>query len=228
MPVAEIRVLAGLYAILDLPHPHGLTPIELAHAFVEGGAAWIQLRAKRADPDQRLAILRSIGPICSAARVPLVIDDDLAAAEAGVPGVVGVHLGQADLHELGPNPARRIADLRTAGLIVGISTHSLDHVEAALALQPAYLGFGPVFPTASKSNPEPVVGLAGLALACARADVPVVAIGGIGLEQVEQVANAGAAAIAVIGALIAETRDQTRERCTALATRLAMTSTSRS
>ncbi|MFV8751099.1 thiamine phosphate synthase [Nannocystaceae bacterium ST9] len=218
--------VAGLYAILDLPHPRGLTPIELATAFVEGGAGLIQLRAKRATHLERLATLRAIAAICHAGSVPLLVDDDLAAAEAGIPGVSGVHLGQTDLDELGPDPARRIERLREVGLHVGISTHALGQVDAALGLGPTYLGFGPVFSTTSKRDPDPVVGLEGLTQACARADVPVVAIGGIGPEQLESVMKAGAAAIAVIGALIADTPEQTRERCHALATRLAMTSAS--
>lgn len=215
--------ISGLYAILDLPHPRGLTAIELAKAFVEGGAAIIQLRAKRAEPEERLLILRTIAPICHSAGVPLFVDDDLAAAQIGMAGVVGVHLGQADLHELGSDPVLRIQQLHDAGILVGISTHNLEQVEAALALGPDYLGFGPVFSTASKVNADPVVGIDGLAQACARAEIPVVAIGGIGPERFESVVKAGAAAIAVIGALIADSGEQTRARCHALASRLATT-----
>jgi thiamine-phosphate pyrophosphorylase len=218
--------VAGLYAIVDLPHPHGLSASELAGAFVEGGATLIQLRAKRATSDERLQILRTIAPICLARDVPLVVDDDLAAARSGIPGVVGVHLGQGDLHQLGSDPASEIRRLHDVGIRVGISTHAPEQVEAALALGAAYLGFGPVFPTASKHDPDPVVGVDGLAYACARAEIPVVAIGGIGPDRFESVLKAGAAAIAVIGALIADTPERTRDRCHALATRLAMTSSS--
>lgn len=214
--------VAGLYAILDLPHPRGLSALELTHAFVEGGAGLLQLRAKHASASERLAILRTIAPICHAAAVPLVVNDDLAAAQAGLPGVVGVHLGQADLASLGRDPVARIQQLHDAGIRVGISTHALGQVEAALALGPDYLGFGPVFPTATKRDADPVVGLEELATACARAEIPVVAIGGIGPERFDSVLKAGAAAIAVIGALIADSREQTRERCHALATRMAM------
>lgn len=221
--------VAGLYAILDLPHPHGANPVELARAFVEGGASSIQLRAKRASHEDRLAILRAIAPLCQADGVSLWVNDDIAAAEAILAAdpsrllrvQLGVHLGQSDLAALGPAPALRIRRLREAGLGVGISTHTLDQVEAALALGPDYLGFGPVFATHTKRDAEPVVGLELLARACARADVPVVAIGGIGLDAFESVKKAGAAAIAVIGALIADTPEQTRARCHALASRLA-------
>ena len=218
--------VAGLYAILDLPHPRGLSPIALAHAFVDGGASLIQLRAKRASTPERVEILRAIAPICHVRAVPLVVDDDLAAAQIGIPGVSAVHLGQGDLHQLGSDPALRIRQLHDDGIRVGISTHGPEQVEAALALQPAYLGFGPIFATASKANPDPVVGVDALATTCARTEIPIVAIGGIVPERFESVLKAGAAAIAVIGALIADTPDQTRERCHALATRLAMTSAS--
>lgn len=219
-------IVAGLYAILDLPHPRALAADQLAGALLEGGASLIQLRAKHQTHAERLASLAAIGERCLAAGVPLIVDDDLRAAEAGIPGVVGVHLGQTDLHALGPDPARRIRDLHDRGIAVGISTHALDQLDAALALGPAYVGFGPVFATASKRDPDPVVGLATLALACARADVPVVAIGGIGLDRIAGVIEAGAAAIAMIGALVADTPEQTRERCLAVASRIAMTSAS--
>lgn len=216
----------GLYAILDLPHPHGLDARALVEAFALGGAALVQLRAKHHDHAQRRASLAAIAEVCREHDLPLIVDDDLRAAEAGIPGVRGVHLGQGDLHELGPDPARRIRELRERGIAVGLSTHSLAQLDAALALGPAYVGFGPVFATATKLDAEPVVGLEQLATACARTELPVVAIGGIGVECIPAVLEAGAAAIAMIGALVAATPEQTRERCLDVASRIAMTSAS--
>lgn len=213
----------GLYAILDVPHPHGLDARALVEAFALGGAALVQLRAKHHDHAQRLSTLSAIADVCCDHGLPLIVDDDLRAAEAGIPGVRGVHLGQGDLHELGPDPAGRILELRERGIAVGLSTHSLAQLDAALALGPAYVGFGPVYATGTKLDAEPVVGVERLAAACARADVPVVAIGGISLARIPAVCEAGAAAIAMIGGLVAATPEQTRERCRDVASRIAMT-----
>lgn len=209
--------IAGLYAILDLPHRAGLEPESVLDAMLEGGAAVIQLRSKQARLDP--ALVDALARRCVQSRVLLIINDDLELAEAGIPGVTGVHLGQGDLERLGrPRQARR-AMLRERGLCLGVSTHDLAQLRAALdELAPDYVGFGPVFSTATKPDHERVVGLDGLAEACALSTVPVVAIGGIELERVASVLDQGAGAVATIGALIADSADLVRERSFALST----------
>jgi thiamine-phosphate pyrophosphorylase len=210
--------LDGLYAILDLPHRGAVEPAIVVEAMILGGARVIQLRSKQAPLAP--ALVRELGERCEAAAVPLIINDELELAEAGIPGVAGVHLGQGDLSRLGQTRearrARREA-LRASGLVLGVSTHDLDQLRAAEEqLDPAYLGFGPVFATASKAKADPVVGVAGLERASALASRPVVAIGGIGLGEVPRVIGAGAAAVAVIGAVIDRHPETIRERCRAL------------
>lgn len=218
MPAGAEPSIAGLYAILDWPDPHGLAPTTLAEAMIAGGAQVLQLRAKQATQRELSELIASLGPICAAAEVPLIVNDALELAEARPPGLSGVHLGQGDLHRLGSDHEARRAALRAAGLTLGISTHDLDQLRITYAaLAPDYLGFGPVFPTASKANPDPTVGLAGLRSACAQSPIPVVAIGGIGVETAASVAAAGAAAVAAIGALRGSSPDAVRERCCALA-----------
>ncbi len=210
--------IAGIYVILDHPHPFGLELPALARALVESGARVLQLRAKHASTEERVAMLRTLVPIAAAASVPLLVNDDLAAARA-VPGVAGIHLGQGDLDQLGPDAPARLrmrASLREDNLLLGLSTHDLGQVQAAKSLAPDYLGFGPVFSTRSKANPDPVVGLDLLGQAVAMAEVPVVAIGGIGPQQLVDVHKTKVAAIAVISAVIAPTLAGTRERCRAL------------
>jgi thiamine-phosphate diphosphorylase len=108
----------------------------------------------------------------------------------------GVHLGQTDLPLAA---ARAVAGGR---LWIGISTHDLDQVRAALAGGADYLGYGPVFATATKANPDPVQGIAKLREATALAGgTPVVAIGGITPAHVDEVYGAGAAAVCAIGAV---------------------------
>jgi thiamine-phosphate pyrophosphorylase len=103
-----------------------------------------------------------------------------------------LHLGQDDLP---------IAEARRffRGPI-GVSTHDLAQLTRAIADGADLVGFGPVFATSTKKNPDPVVGLDGLAAACRAATVPVVAIGGIDRERARACFDAGAALVAAIGA----------------------------
>ncbi|HEV3030498.1 MAG TPA: thiamine phosphate synthase, partial [Polyangia bacterium] len=110
-----------------------------------------------------------------------------------------VHLGQDDLPLA---EARRLrAFAKAERMLIGFSTHNRAQALAAADGGADYIGFGPVFATASKANPDPTVGLSALAEVCRAVTVPVVAIGGIGLESVSAVARAGAAAAAVISAI---------------------------
>jgi thiamine-phosphate pyrophosphorylase len=131
--------------------------------------------------------------VCDAAGAALIVNDRLDVALAA--GADGVHLGQDDLPI---EAARRIA----GGLWIGVSTHDVAQVRAACAAGADYLGFGPVFATTTKANPDPVAGLAGLAAACAAAGgVPVVAIGGVTAAAAPAIYRAGARAICAISAV---------------------------
>lgn len=224
--------IVGLYAILDLPHRLGLDPIAVVGAMLEGGAGVVQLRSKHARLEPEL--VRQLGGRCAAAGVPMIINDDLDLALAGIDGVSGVHLGQGDLARHGlsagtvqmddQNAGQQMREvLRERGLWLGVSTHDLAQLhDTIVALEPDYVGFGPVFATGSKTEHESPVGLDGLAQACAATTVPLVAIGGIGQQHVAEIASIGAAAIAVIGALIpgpheGEPVGIIRARCFALA-----------
>lgn len=177
--------MKGLYAIVDtkvLAHRH-TDPIAYARAVLAARPAALQLRAKDVPAREILGILRALGPCCRQAGVPLVANDraDLAA----LAGCDIVHIGQEDLpYEL----VHRIAPQ----LGVGISTHNMEQLDRALSSRPRYVAFGPVFETATKVNPDPVVGLAGLRQASKRAraaGIPLVAIGGITLALAPEVAT---------------------------------------
>jgi thiamine-phosphate pyrophosphorylase len=189
--------MRGLYAIIDVDRLQAskIAPLELAARVLEARPPLLQLRAKRAAARDTLALLRALLPACRGAGSLLVANDrpDLALLS----GADAVHVGQEDL-PIGD--VRRIAP----GLRVGISTHDLDQLERALAEQPDYVAYGPVFPTSSKQNPDRVVGLNGLAQAARAARAagcPLVAIGGIDLERAPCVAE-HAALGAVISALV--------------------------
>lgn len=188
--------MRGLYAIVDtkLLASRGVDPVAFARAVLPARPAALQLRAKDHSAREMLALLRALGPLCRHAGVPLVANDRADLAALGCCEVV--HIGQEDLpYEL----VHRIAPQ----LGVGISTHTTEQLTRAIASAPRYIAYGPVFETTTKSNPDPVVGLEGLRHASRMtraAGIPLVAIGGITLSRVQEVA-ALADACAVISDL---------------------------
>jgi thiamine-phosphate diphosphorylase len=186
--------LHGFYAICDLPAEAGPdAACALAAQLLRGGAGALQLRHKRAPAGVLLECARAVGPLCRSAGVPFIVNDRLDVAL--LCGADAVHLGQEDLPLAA---ARRLAP----GLAVGVSTHTLEQARAAAAAGADYLGFGPIFATGTKLNPDPVVGLGGLRAACAAVPVPVVAIGGLTAATAGAAVAAGAVAVAVIGAVV--------------------------
>jgi thiamine-phosphate pyrophosphorylase len=187
-------VLRGYYAVLNL---QGEAPEDPAALLARAGErlavrpACLQLRAKRmgaADLRRTAALLL---PACRAAGVPLLVNDRLDVALAA--GAEGVHLGQDDL------PLADALRIRASQrLIIGVSTHNLAQAQAACRYGADYLGFGPIFATQTKADAEEAVGLDRLREVCAAVSLPVVAIGGITLANVDAVAATGAAAAAVV------------------------------
>jgi thiamine-phosphate pyrophosphorylase len=187
----------GYYAIVDVT-PEAVLDLEVleAHAgkLLAAGPCCLQLRAKGADGAALYAAAVRLLPLCRSRGVPFCVNDRLDVALAV--GADVVHLGQDDLPLA---EARRVLALAGAERVkIGFSTHNRAQALAAATAGADYIGFGPVFTTGSKARPDPTVGLVGLAEVCALVDVPVVAIGGIALGAVADVARAGAAAAAVI------------------------------
>jgi thiamine-phosphate pyrophosphorylase len=199
MPVA----VRGYYAILDATpelcdsRDDGAALTARARALVAAGPCCLQLRAKSASARALEAAARRLLPLCRAAGVPFCVNDRLDVALAV--GADVVHLGQDDLPLADAQRVRAAAG--RPDLVIGFSTHNRAQAVAAAAAGADYIGFGPVFGTRSKANPDPMVGLDALAEICRAVAVPVVAIGGIALEAVPAVARAGAAAVAVIAAI---------------------------
>jgi thiamine-phosphate pyrophosphorylase len=207
-----------------------------------GGASVVQLRAKQASTQERVRWLAQLVPLCRAAGAISIVDDDVEAALAS--DADGVHLGQHDegaddvagvrarAAERGrpaasgaegdPHGGRRasaaVAEASTSKPFrVGLSTHDLGQLRMAGRQAPDYLALGPVAPTRSKHDPDPVVGYSGLLDGCRAASRPLVAIGGLDLERGCRAIEAGAAAVAVIGALQVDALDRVRERAIAMA-----------
>jgi thiamine-phosphate pyrophosphorylase len=185
---AKVATIRGFYAVLDRDDA------ELARALVgPGGARVLQLRLKPGTARAQLAAARMARAICDSAGALLIVNDRLDVALAA--GADGVHLGQADLP---------LAEARALApeLIIGVSTHDVAQVAAAIAGGADYLGFGPIFATTTKADTDPVQGIAGLRAAVAAArTTPIVAIGGITPHAARELYAAGATALCAISAV---------------------------
>lgn len=179
-----------LYPILDAEAAAsgGHDLLACARGFAALGLEMQQLRAKRLPDREFLKLAERLATV-----VPQLIINDRADI-ALLCGAAGVHLGQDDL------PAEVVHSLKN-DWTVGASTHSLEQARAALAMNPDYLAVGPIYATQSKANPDPVVGCAMLQELRKMTDKPLVAIGGIQLENCAAVWRAGADAVAVISGL---------------------------
>ena len=191
--------LSPLYAIVDVEvcAARGWRPHDLSRAFLAGGARLLQLRAKTLPGGAFLALAEAVAEDAARAGALLVVNDrpDI----ARLVGAGHVHVGQEDLS---PTDVRRITG---ADAIVGLSTHTVDQIDAALREPISYLAIGPTYRTATKATGYEAVGLEAVADASRRAGArgrPVVAIGGITLETAPAVVGAGAASVAVITDLL--------------------------
>jgi thiamine-phosphate pyrophosphorylase len=199
--------LRGYYAILDVRGaPSSAVPqageldalVTRASRLLEAAPCMLQLRAKQWGAGALAALARAVLPAARAARVPLCVNDRLDVALAV--GAEAVHLGQQDL------PLAEARLLAGGRLHIGISTHTPAQATAAVAGGADYIGFGPIFATGTKTNPDPAVGVDGLraaamVVASRRPPVPLIAIGGISVDRAPQVAASGASAAALIGAI---------------------------
>jgi thiamine-phosphate pyrophosphorylase len=202
-----------LYVIISNTLPADV--FSLTRQCIAGGADCIQLRAKGIDDDKLFTHALEFVKVCKDGGVLAIINDRVDIAVAA--GADGVHLGQDDL------PIDQARKLQAAPLIIGKSTHSIDQLRAACDELPTYVSLGPVFSTSTKPGASPV------GLDYVRQGVEIlggtgighVAIGGITLDNVEEVLNAGAKTIAVCSA-VTEASDPTaackalKEKITAL------------
>jgi thiamine-phosphate pyrophosphorylase len=159
------------------------------------GVGTIQLRAKGLSESDALQTVRDAIDIIKGTAAKLVVNDYWRAAIAA--GAKHLHLGQEDLAELADADLKAIRD---AGLTLGLSTHDDDELETALRAKPDYIALGPIFPTTLKSMRFAPQGVAKITEWKKRiGDIPLVAIGGIKLEQAREIFAAGADSIAVVG-----------------------------
>jgi len=187
-------VLSGLYVILDPSVQPDRSLAGVLKAAAAGGARIFQYRNKMTSMKDAYAEALPLRKQARDLGGLFIVNDrcDLAmAVEAD-----GVHLGQNDLPY---TDARKIFG---ADKIIGLSTHNANQVREAERLKPDYIGFGPIFTPGSKSDHDPVVGIEGLKTIRLLTSVPVFAIGGILIDQVRPVMQAGANGVAVISAVL--------------------------
>jgi thiamine-phosphate pyrophosphorylase len=195
--------LPRLYAVLDadVAAAHGWQVLDLARAFLAGGATLIQWRAKHLDPASQLSLANSLVALAAAAGARIVVNDR--ADVARLARAAGVHVGQEDL---GPRDARAVVG---PSAMIGLSTHTPGQIASAAAEPIDYLAVGPIFGTKTKHTGYDAAGLGLVRHARSRTTAPVVAIGGITLDTAGDVLDAGATSVAVISDLVA-TGDPTR------------------
>ena len=186
--------LSGLYLILDPAVAGSCSLVDLVQTALDAGVRLFQLRMKTPDTRKFYDLAAALGLLVRKGGGTFIVNDrcDVAAAV----GADGVHLGQEDLP---------LADARAIlgpGKLIGISTHNLVQATEAEAGGADYIGFGPIFPTTTKENPDPVVSVSGLHEVRTKVRIPIVAIGGITSKNAADVRAAGADCCAVISAVL--------------------------
>ena len=201
----ENMKIQGLYAIIDNSIRPELSNIEIAKRVLPGGTKIVQLRGKGLSSKELLEQAREIRELTRKAGATFIVNDR--ADIAILSDADGVHLGQDDL------PIAEARKILGREKLIGISTHNLDQALKAEQEGSDYIGFGPVFGTKTKADAEEAKGIEALKEVKKKVSIPVIAIGGINLENLKEVIDAGADGVAVISAIVkAENIEETTKR----------------
>lgn len=187
----------------------GYDELSGAEAVLRGGCRWVQLRMKDASDEEFLSAGRKLAELCRSFGARLILDDRVRLVEEL--GADGVHVGKNDM------PVDKVRRLLGPGRIVGATANSFADIEAAAARGADYIGLGPFRFTSTKQKLSPILGLEGyrsVMSACRDAGIvlPVVAIGGITVEDIPGIMAAGVHGIAVSGSLL-RAEDTSAETC---------------
>lgn len=196
--------LDPVYPLTHCPNPTGAGHADLARAFLRGGSRLFQVRTKGLPDRAVYQELEEVAAACRGYQARFIVNDRLDLALAV--GASGVHLGQDDL------PAAVARRLLGREPIIGLSTHNEQQFLAALQDDVDYLALGPIFESPTKPGPNRPVGCEALARLKRKTQLPVVAIGGITLENVTEVWEAGAASVAVISDIVSSPDPSARIR----------------
>lgn len=173
--------------------------VEQVKMVLEGGCKWIQLRMKEATDEEVKAVAEELIPLCKEADAILVIDDRVELVKEME--VTGVHLGKKDM------PVAEARNLLEGGPIIGATANTAGDIFALKGIDVDYVGLGPFRHTTTKENLSPILGLEGYSkimkeIREAGVQLPVVAIGGITLEDIDDVMATGVNGVAISGAII--------------------------
>jgi thiamine-phosphate pyrophosphorylase len=193
-PLSDCR----LYAFVDTAYLHGRAPEVVAQQLCDGGADLIQLRAKNSTTAEIYQMAEAILPVTRQANVGLVINDHLDIARAV--GAEFCHLGQEDFFDAGH---RHVSEIRNPNdaIRIGLSSHASDQAQRAIAARADYIAIGPVYATGTKPTAKPVT-LEYVRWAEANVRIPWFAIGGINLQTIAAVLEAGAKRVCVVSAIL--------------------------
>ena len=181
----------------------GTSVVDQIKGFIAGGGRWVQVRMKGSSDEEVAEVVKAVKPICLETETFLLLDDRVELAKALDVG--GVHLGKNDML---PSKARIMLG---PAAVIGVTANTIDDVKAVRGLDVDYIGIGPFADTRTKKNLAPILGLEGVRDICMQMkqheiDMAHVAVGGIKIDDIVPLMEAGVNGIAVSGA-IANARD---------------------
>ena len=195
---------ARLYGIIDLGYIEESETTRVVEQMVQGGVDLIQLRGKGTPIDELAHLAAALHELTARSSTPLIVNDY--AEIASQISVEGVHVGQDDDSiELARSKAGR-------EIVIGKSTHSLEQALAAQREGADYIGFGPIFATPTKPDYMPI-GLADISRVHAEVSLPIFCIGGINIDNLQSVIDAGAKRVVMVSALLKAHRIVDYARC---------------
>ena len=182
-----------LYGIIDLGYVEACNAAHIAAQMIEGGVDLIQLRGKNKLLGELVNLSAELHELAAKSSTPLIVNDHAEIARRVA--VDGMHVGQED-------DSIEIARQKAArDILVGKSTHSLEQAHAAQREGADYIGFGPIFATPTKPDYVPI-GVTDLARVHAEVNLPIFCIGGINVDNLQSVIDAGAKRVVMVSALL--------------------------
>jgi thiamine-phosphate pyrophosphorylase len=182
-----------LYGIIDLGYVEGREALRIVEQMIEGGVDLIQLRGKNKSIGELVDLAAELHELTAKSSTPLIVNDHAEIARR-VP-IEGVHVGQDD------DSIETVRKKATRGIFVGKSTHSLEQARAAQDEGADYIGFGPIFATPTKPDYSPI-GLEDIGRVHAEVNLPIFCIGGINVDNLQSVIDAGARRVVMVSALL--------------------------
>jgi len=184
-----------LYAVTDRSWLDGREMKEVIRESLEGGVTFLQLREKKLSREEFLAEAREIRELCHEYNVPFIVNDDVEIAR--LVDADGVHVGQSDME------AGLVREQLGDDKIIGVSARTVDQALLAQERGADYLGVGAVFGTSTKDDAKKLE-LETVKAICEAVTIPVVAIGGVSLENIKELKGSGVCGAAVVSAIYAQ------------------------